>query len=255
MAAAQASLAKAFKALHKPGSPIILANVYDAATARAVAALPSSRAIATSSFAIAAVAGSSDDDLTRELNFKAAETISNSVKEFGKPLSVDFQDGYGERLEDALTELIKTGAVGINLEDYNREEDRFYTPDEAAARVQRAVKTAHALGIPDFVVNARSDVLVHGGELSEVVSRGKKYLAAGATTVFVWGASRGVSRDEVKELVEAFDGRLNVLMKPSNGLTAKELSDLGVARISIGISLYLAALAKFKEEAEKVLQV
>lgn len=84
-------------------------------------------------------------------------------------------------------------------------------------RIKKVLDTAHSFGIPDFVVNARCDVLVYGGSLREVVNRGQAYLAAGASTVFVWGGSArgGLHREEVVELVEAFDGRLNVLMKLS----------------------------------------
>ena len=57
----------------------------------------------------------------------------------------------------------------------------MYPAEVAAERIRRALATAKAIGVPDFTINARTDILVHGGELSEVIERGKAYLAAGAT--------------------------------------------------------------------------
>jgi 2-methylisocitrate lyase-like PEP mutase family enzyme len=103
------------------------------------------------------------------------------------------------------------------------------------------------------VVNARCDVLVQGGEISEVLERGKKYLEAGATTVFVWGGKRGVSRAEVEQMVKVFGRRLNVSLKMSaDGLTIKELAEIGVARISVGPALQFVAMKAFQSEAEKL---
>ncbi|KAL7912484.1 phosphoenolpyruvate phosphomutase domain-containing protein [Trichoderma velutinum] len=256
MAAVQNALAKSFKALHASGSPLIFANIYDVVSARAVASLPSAKALATASYAVAEAAGLKDDTLTRAVNVTAARNIASAIKEFGKPLSVDFQDGYGDELEEGVTELLKAGVVGINLEDYNGSAKKFYSISEAADRVKRVLNTASAFGVPDFVVNARCDTLVQGGNLEEVIERGRAYLAAGATTVFVWGGSgRGVSRDEVVRLVKEFDGRLNVLLNLSGGLTAKELGAIGVARISIGPTLQIGAMAKLQKDAEAILAI
>jgi 2-methylisocitrate lyase-like PEP mutase family enzyme len=257
MASTHNLLAKSFKALHRPGSPLILVNVYDAPSANAVASLPKAKAIATASYAVAQAAGVEDDDLTNETNLAAAKAIASVASKHQKPLSVDLQDGYGEQLEEATTALLQIGVVGVNLEDYDKEAHNMYDVTEAATRIKRVLTVAQSYGVPDFVVNARCDTLVHGGSLSEVITRGQAYLAAGATTVFVWGGSirGGVSRDEVAQLVKEFDGRLNVSMKLSVGaLTVKELAEIGVARISIGPALQFAAMAKLKQDAERILQ-
>ena len=67
---------KAFKALHVPGHPVVMANVWDGVTANAVAAIPAAKAIATASFAVAAAAGLQDPELTLEANLHAAHIIS-----------------------------------------------------------------------------------------------------------------------------------------------------------------------------------
>lgn len=88
-----------------------------------------------------------------------------------------------------------------------------------------------------------------------MLDRGKQYLEAGATTVFVWGGSkRGVSKGEVENLVKSFHGRLNVILKrTADGLSVKQLADMGVARISIGPALQFAAMGAVKKEAEAIL--
>ncbi|OAL25452.1 hypothetical protein AYO22_04771 [Fonsecaea multimorphosa] len=184
-----AERAQTFRALHRPGHPLVLANVYDVLSAQAVAPLPTCHAVATASYAVALAAGTSDDNLTLDQNLAAARLIGKVAAEHHKPLTVDLQDGYGDRLEEAVRRaIVDAGAVGVNLEDYDRSNDRFYSADEAAERVKAAVAVGMAQGLRDFVVNARCDALVHGGGgIDEVIERGQRYLAAGATTVFVWG--------------------------------------------------------------------
>jgi 2-methylisocitrate lyase-like PEP mutase family enzyme len=257
MAVTQRALATAFRALHIPGKPIILTNVYDAASARAIAEIPASRALATASYAVAVAAGSTDDGLTLEKNLAAVQAVATVAKERGLPLTVDFQDGYGDRLEEGIEKLLTHGVVGINLEDFDKVEQKLIPVETAAERVKRVLAVAKKNGVDDFVVNARTDSLLHSGTIPEAITRGKAYLAAGATTIFVLGGTApagGMTKDEVTELVRAFDGKLNVGFKSAPGrLTVKELSELGVARISLGPTLQFVAMKALKDEAEKVL--
>jgi 2-methylisocitrate lyase-like PEP mutase family enzyme len=242
------------KALHeRANKPLVLANVFDMISARAVAQLPSSEALATASYAVAQAAGTTDDDLTLEENLQAVRGVAAVAKEFNKPLTVDIQDAYGPRLEEAIGKLLDLGVVGVNLEDYDNEAKILFDVDTAVSRIRRVLDVARKRNVPDFVVNARCDVLVQGGKLEEVLDRGSKYLEAGATTVFVWGGSkRGVSTAEVVKMVKGFDGRLNVSLK-DGGLTIPELADIGVARISVGPRLQFAAIDAYERAAESLL--
>ncbi|PLN85698.1 phosphoenolpyruvate phosphomutase-domain-containing protein [Aspergillus taichungensis] len=249
--------AKAFKDLHRPSQPVVLANVYDGISAKTVAGLPTSKALATASWAIAESAGMPDEELTLEENIRATKIIATVIKGSGKPLTVDLQDGYGDRLKDAIKQVIGAGAIGANLEDYDNANKRLYSAADAASRVKHALAIAAALGVPDFVVNARCDALLYGGTFEDVISRGQAYLAAGATSVFVLGplhqAHPGeLEKDQITKLVQAFDGRVNLV--PGEKST-KELAALGVSRISVGPDLQMCAMKALKKEAEKFLDV
>ncbi|KAJ5589857.1 hypothetical protein N7450_003829 [Penicillium hetheringtonii] len=253
MTTLQNTLAKQFKDLHIPSRPIILANVYDGASAKLVASLPQSKAIATASYAVAEAAGTTDDKLSSEDLLRASRNIAKSIEGLNKPLTVDVRDGYGEKLASIVKELIEIGVVGVNLEDFDNQTKTMYSQEQAVNRIKEVLDTAKSLGVPDFVINARCDVVLKGGQLDEVIKRGQAYLAAGATTVFVFGGPirGGITREEVVKLVEAFEGRLSV-SKSKDGLSPSTLAAIGVARISVGPRLQIAALEKMKEVAEEL---
>lgn len=251
-----ATLAKTLRQLHVPGKPLILTNIYDAASARAVATLAGTQALATTSFAVAAAAGTSDDRMTLETNLAAVQSIAPVAKEYGLPLTVDFQDGYGDRLEEGICKLLELGVAGINLEDCHNETKKMFPIEEATERVKRVMAVAKEHGVPDFVVNARADSMIRGGLLSEVITRGKLYLAAGATVVFVLGGSDGgsLSEGEVKQLTSAFNGRLNAPLRIArDSRTVREWSELGVGRLSIGPQLQIISMKKLSDEARGLL--
>ncbi|KAK8045707.1 PEP phosphonomutase-like protein [Apiospora saccharicola] len=241
--------------LQRKGRPLILTNVYDRLSAQAVAELPQTEALATASYAIAQAAGLQDEALDFETNLAAVRGIAAVARQYDKPLTVDIQDGYGDKLEENAKRLIELGVAGVNLEDAELGTGNLYSVTTATERIRRLLSTAASLGVPDFVVNARCDVLALGGDLDVVLDRGRQYLEAGATTVFVWGGSkRGVSKVEVDKLVKGFDGRLNVMLKRSpDGLSVKQLADMGVARISVGPALQFVAMGALKREAEAIL--
>jgi 2-methylisocitrate lyase-like PEP mutase family enzyme len=251
----QNNLAKRLKALHSPGNPLLLTNIWDAISARAIAPLPTTHALATASAAVAASHALDDDDLTLPLNLASIRGVAKIAAQHDKPLTVDFQDGYGDQLEEGVREVIRAGAVGINLEDFGREVGGLYDVGTAQERIRRVLRVAEQEGVPDFVVNARTDALLVGKPLAEAIERGKAYLQAGAHNVFVWGGSKrgGLMRAEVEEACKALEGRLNVSLKwVAGGLTVKELSVIGVARISVGPQLMMKTEGAIKEEADRI---
>ncbi len=269
---ALSSLAAHFSSLHhRPNNqPLIVTNIWDAATAQLAAAHPSSSALATASYAIAASCGVADDSLTLSQNLSALDRgIVAAARAAGKPLTVDLQSGYGDWLREAVRELVRRGVVGVNLEDRDTITGRLYSVEEAAERVREVIAVAagedrEAAGggaggsvIKGFVVNARTDVLLtEGGTLDQAIERGKRYLEAGATTVFVWGGPKrgGLKRQELERAVRELGGRVSVKLSLGQGsLTVRELTDIGVARISCGPELWRKAMKAFEEGVQLIL--
>src|SRR5690348_1685539 len=104
----QNATAAAFRALHQPGNPLVVTNVYDAATADIVSSLPTCKAVATASYAIAATEGVYDDDMTKEQNLTAISKIAKVVVPKGIPLTADLQDGYDD-LAETIKQVIALG--------------------------------------------------------------------------------------------------------------------------------------------------
>ncbi|KAJ7039663.1 phosphoenolpyruvate phosphomutase-domain-containing protein [Mycena alexandri] len=258
--AEQNVLAQKFASLHNPKDLLLLCNAFDGGSAQIIAAHPGAKAIASASYAVAVVSGTADDDLTLEDNLAGVRGIIAAGLRATpkKPVTIDLQDGYGDRLEGAIEGVIKLGAVGCNIEDFDRQTNALLSIEEAASRVALAKKVAARCGVPDFVVNARSDALFQGSQagMDSVIRRGKAYLAAGATTVFVWGgpSGRGVSSEEIKRLVSEFGGMLNVSMSLREGfLNKNEIQALGVARVSMGPGLYMKVLDAYSSAVNGLL--
>jgi 2-methylisocitrate lyase-like PEP mutase family enzyme len=257
-----AAQAKTFKALHVPGQPLLLANVYDATSARIVGSLPGCRALASASYALAKTIGIEDPQLTLEQNFALLAPIAAVAHELNLPFTVDIQDGYGDRLEEVIRRAItELGAVGVNLEDSHHETGKMMDEAEAVDRVRRAVKVAAEVGVPDFVVNARSDTFLMGGEMDESIRRGKKLLEAGATTVYVfWHPTKEMIEADVKKVIDELDGRANIQPRKvspvqTKALTSADIARLGAARVSVGPQLYLTAAATLTAVANEIFAV
>ncbi|KAM0270035.1 hypothetical protein ACHAQH_009571 [Verticillium albo-atrum] len=275
--AATNELATTLKALHAPSSPLILPNIWDYASLKAVLSLnagdPSSgpvKAIATASWAVAEYQGIKDEDLTFEQNIAAIGCLAPHVRASGLPLTVDIQDGYGDRIEEAVTKVVELGAVGANIEDSIPEkgfgggvDGSLYGVEEQVGRLKTALAAAARAGCEGFVLNARCDVFRlepyceanDETALEEAIKRGRAYLEAGATTVFFWGGGgRGLRTSEVEVLVRELGGRISVkLGEKEDSLTTRQLGDMGVARISVGPSLYSIAMRAVAEAAKNIL--
>jgi 2-methylisocitrate lyase-like PEP mutase family enzyme len=250
----QNTLASRFRALHKPGDPVVLCNVYDAVTAAAITTVSGAKAVATASYAIAAAQGLKDDDMSYEQNVTALRALAPVVLKAGLPLTVDLQDGY-EDVSKTVCTAIELGAVGCNIEDADNRTGKLRSVEEATRRIKEAVTAAKNAGLPDFCVNARTDVIGHEGSVEDAIERAKAFLAVGASTAFVWGGGkRELTMKEIETLCEALDGRLSIMMSLApEALTLKELRDIGVSRVSVGPALQFKAMEAFKKAAEDML--
>ncbi|MFJ4191332.1 isocitrate lyase/phosphoenolpyruvate mutase family protein [Kitasatospora sp. NPDC089509] len=242
----QGERARLLKELHRPGAPLVLANVWDAAGARLVAGA-GARAVATASASVSWSLGSRDGGgADRE---QVLARTAEVVRAVDLPVTADLESGYADTpagVGETVTALLATGAVGVNLED------AAYTPEQAAERIAAARAAADAAGVPLFV-NGRTDVFLRGlgepeGRLDEAVRRLRAYVEAGADGVFVPGVA---DPETIAALVEAVPAPLNVLAGPG-APTVAELAALGVARISLGPGLAEVAYAAVRRAAEEV---
>jgi 2-methylisocitrate lyase-like PEP mutase family enzyme len=246
MTTSTAERASALLALHTDPTLLSLVNVWDAASAKVVAQTPGTTAIATASHAIAAAHGYDDgEQIPRDLMLEAVGRVVAAVD---LPVTADLEAGYGDAAE-TVRRAIALGVVGCNIED------QLKPVDKATAVVEAVLRAAHDEGVPDFVLNARTDAFLKGGErdpaevLADAVARGRAYLDAGAPVVFVPGR---VTEEQVEVLVQAFGPqRLTMLPVPGCPPLAR-LEELGVARVSFGPFPQQVALTALQEMVEGV---
>jgi 2-methylisocitrate lyase-like PEP mutase family enzyme len=240
-----ADRATAFRALHTEPTLLTLVNVWDVASARAVAQADGTRAIATASHAIAAMYGYEDGErIPRDLMLEAVGRVVDAVD---LPVTADLEAGYGDAAE-TVRRAIGLGVVGCNIED------QMKPFAEAVAIVESVMRAAADEGVPDFVLNARTDAFVRSGNsspddvLAAAIDRGRAFLDAGAPVVFVPGR---LSEDQVVALVDAL-GPQKLSLLPVGGPSLARLEELGVARASFGPFPQRVALTALQEMVEGV---
>jgi len=239
-----AEKAAELRRLHTAPELLLLVNVWDVITARVVADIPGTKALATASHSVAAAHGYPDgEQIPRDLMITAVGRIAAAVD---LPVTADLEAGYGDA-GATVSRAIDVGIVGANLEDQLRP-----LPDAVIA-VQAAVAAGERAGV-SFVLNARTDAFLKAGEkdprvvLADAIERGRAYLDAGASTFFAPGK---LDEPTVTALVEALGPqRVNVIGVPGS-LRLDTLQRLGVARVSYGPwsqNVALTALASLAEE-------
>lgn len=218
--------AAALKHLHETPEILRVVNVWDAVSAKVVADLPGTKAIATAGHSIAASFGYPDGGMPLDTALAGVKTIVDAVE---LPVTADLDDGYDEPGE-TIRRAIGLGVVGANVED------RLRPFEESVSRVRSIIGAAQAEGV-DFQLNARTDAIVRGRDrspeenLADAIARGRAYLAEGAALVFVPGI---LDRDTTLRLVDGIGERKVSVIGLPGALSAAEYESLGVARISYG---------------------
>ncbi len=244
MTVANQSLSTAFRALHAPGSFLVLPNAWDAASARVVEEC-GAPAIATSSAALAWARGYPDGNaMPPRVAAAGAAEIARVVR---VPLSVDAEAGYSDdpaTAAETIRAFLDAGAVGINLEDGTG------APELLCAKIEAVKRVAARSGI-DLFVNARTDVYLKRLEpperaLEATLARAARYRAAGCDGVFVPLIKDAADIHAIVAAIAPLP--LNALAIPGLG-AATELRALGVRRLSAGAALATAALARIRRLA------
>jgi 2-methylisocitrate lyase-like PEP mutase family enzyme len=253
----QLERAAVFHRLHVKGAPVVLFNIWDAGTARAVARA-GARAIATGSWSVAAAHGYEDGE---RLPFAlAVANLREIVGAVDLPVTLDLEAGYGpssDAVADSVSAALEAGAIGFNLEDQiiGGGPGAFYSIADQSARLRAARAAAERAAIPAFI-NARTDLFLHAepahhnAELvDQALQRAGAYAESGASGFFAPGL---VDEALIGKLCAACSLPVNILARP-HAPSAQRLADLGVARISHGPGPYREAMGLLENAARKVL--
>lgn len=237
---------KAFGDLHIPGNPLILYNIWDAGSAKAVADA-GAKAIATGSWGVACSLGFKDGE-TLPLD-AALENLQRVISVTDLPVTIDMEAGYGAdatAVGASVAKAASAGAVGINLEDKDPVTRLLFETAGAAARINAAAESG-------LWINARTDVFIvtpkdaHDAALADtVIERAKAYADAGANSLFVPFVYDAAL---IARLCENSPLPVNILV--GEGIPdIKALAALGVARISHGHGPWARAMQDLGEAAK-----
>ncbi|MDQ0645198.1 isocitrate lyase/PEP mutase family protein [Microbacterium murale] len=236
-----AEKAQSLIALYHAPEILRVVNVWDVISAKAIADVSQTTALATAGHSIAATFGYADGQIPRDLMIDMVGRIAASTE---LPVSADLDDGYDDAGETTRL-AIAAGIVGANVED------RLKPLAESVAVMEAIVKAGEAEGVP-FALNARTDAFVRGGDrpveasIADAIERGRAFLDVGATSVFIPGI---LDADVTRQLVEGIGERKISVIGLPGALTAAEYEALGVARISYGPMIQRVALTAVQDVA------
>jgi 2-methylisocitrate lyase-like PEP mutase family enzyme len=240
-----------FARLHDGPDALVVPNPWDAGTARLLAQ-QGFRALATTSGGLAFALGLPDGEarLSRDQVLGNVAAIAAATP---LPVTADLESGYGRTPEDVAETIrlaAEAGAVGASVEDTTGDPDDPVRPlDEAVERAAAAVAAARSLPFP-FTLTLRADNFFAGRpDLDDTVRRLVAFEAAGADVLYAPGI-RDVAA--LRRVLDAVSAPVNVLAVPAPGFSVRELSALGVRRVSVGSALSRVALAAVLDAATEL---
>lgn len=244
-----AQKAEILRRLHRGTEPLVMANVWDCASARVVeqAGFP---AVATTSAGVASSLGYPDGQhVSRAEMLEVVKRIAQCVS---VPVSADLEAGYGD-VGETTRALVASGAVGLNIEDMDKHGGReLVRLSEQIDRIHTVRHVSGELGV-GVVVNARTDYyLANIGDPAKrfdaACERLRRYIDAGADCVFVPGITE---EDLIRRFVEALRFPLNVLVGPGTPPISR-LKQIGVARVSVGSGMARATMGLVRRIANEL---
>jgi len=250
----QAAKAARFQALHQHPLPLVVANPWDAGTARILTSLGFS-ALSTTSAGLAFSLGRRDatNSVSRDEALANARSI---VEATHLPVAADLENGYGhapEAVADTIRLAAESGLVGGSIEDATGDPAHpIYDFHHAVERISAASAAARALGFP-FMLVARAENYLHGRpDLDDTIRRLKAFEAAGAEVLYAPGITH---REDIRKVCAALSKPVNVLvgLKGAPHLSVQDLGALGVRRISLGSCFCRAAYTAFVRAACEVM--
>jgi 2-methylisocitrate lyase-like PEP mutase family enzyme len=244
-----AKKAEALRKLHAGPGMLVLPNVWDAGSARVIAAA-GFPAIATTSAGVARALGYEDHQKAPVAEMVAA--AGRVTRAVDVPVTVDFEAGYGLGPEEIVQHLLAAGAAGLNFEDTDHAAGGLVDAAVQAGRIAALRQAARSAGV-DLVLNARVDVFIHRqGTLQEQVGEGLRrarlYREAGADCIYPILLS---DETAVSQFVPEV-GVINVNLRPGGPLSLRRAADLGVRRVSYAASLYRETVTTLERLAGEI---
>jgi 2-methylisocitrate lyase-like PEP mutase family enzyme len=249
----QHAQAVTLRSLHEDGI-LVLPNAWDAGSAAMIAAA-GAQVIATTSAGVSWSLGCPDgQNLSRP---QAVEAVARIVNAVDLPVTADIEGGYGSdpgAVAATVAAMIGAGAVGINVEDSGAPGGALFDAAAQAARIRAARVAAADAGLPELVINARTDVFLFGigapeGRLDDVLARAAAYAEAGADSLFVPGL---LDLGTLATLTGKVSLPVNVMAGPGAPDVAA-LRAAGVRRVSLGQAITQAAYTLARQAAAEVL--
>ncbi|MDN5923595.1 MAG: isocitrate lyase/phosphoenolpyruvate mutase family protein [Xanthomonadales bacterium] len=250
MSVSQHDKAVRFRALHAGPRAFVIPNPWDVGSACVLAGL-GFQALATSSGACAGGLGLRDGDITRAQALAHAHALVGATD---LPVSADLEKGFGdspESVAETVRLAAQAGLVGCSIEDSTgNAQQPLYDFEHAVARIEAAVAAARDLDFP-FTLTARAENFVCGNpDLGDTIQRLQAYERAGADVLFAIGLPDLAS---VRAVCAALSKPVNFMAgMPGRSFSVAELEAAGVRRISLGTSMYKAAMSGFIIAAKAV---
>ena len=241
--------ARRFLELHGRDTPLLLANPWDAGSAKLLEAL-GFEALATTSSGFAATLGRLDGSVTRAEALAHAAAI---VEATALPVSADLENGFADDpagVAQTVRGAIGAGLAGCSIEDFTGDEaGPIYCLEHAVARIAAAADAAHD-GAAGLVLTARAENHIHGvDDLDDTIARLRAYGEAGADVLYAPGLTR---MEDIRRVVVAVAPRpLNVLAVPG-APDVGALAAAGVRRISVGGAFAFAAIEAVADAAREL---
>jgi 2-methylisocitrate lyase-like PEP mutase family enzyme len=246
----QIDKANRFRALHAAPGAFVIANAWDAGSARILAGV-GFVALATSSGAAAGMLGRRDGMITRDESLAHARAV---VEATDLPVSADLEKGFGDAPEAAaetIRRACEIGLVGGSIEDATGDQQRpLFDAGHAKERIAAAVEAARKLPIP-FTLTARAENFIRGNpNLDDTIERLQAFEAAGADVLMAPGLpDLAAVRAVCAALSKPFNFMAGIKGK---SFSVPELAEAGVKRISLATSLYRAAMTGLVNAAREV---
>lgn len=252
----QAAKAQALLDLHTNGKLLVLPNVWNPIGARMLEG-KGFRAVATASAAIAESLGYGDGEQIKLESM--LEMVARIVRSVDLPVSADFEAGYSDSipgLQENISRLLDTGAVGINFEDGLDDSSRLRPMAEQVERIQAVREAAERRGV-HLVINARADSFFADGfssdeeRIEDVITRSNAYIQAGADSTYPVGRGDKKTLTILRQRIQA---PINVLATAKTA-SLKELQELGINRVSFGPYIFRSLLAKMSAMQNEILNM